>query len=375
MSEFLQNDSEETEQNLGIKPEEAELIVDGFSRVVAEQNDSDMNDESDLPESETEYDCDYDEEENYYKIERVDFNEEKIILQEIPLPDEILKRYEFLQELPDGVAVMGGVARSIAREIITGEREPIRDIDLVNIVDNEGSSKVAYDTLNSLARQYMPDDYSFGHGIADDTLENYFRTRDFTINQSLILNKNLIVSNFAFNDFQENVIRPTYFEYPDSGVDLRSRLFLKALMMRSVLVQISDSIPLLEDVREPEYIGSFDLALFLNKTMSRSVKTARIFTKDLADWGVVSEEYTDRPMALAKELLNDVYDFAFRPAADEKFKDVLGCDDMAGFFVPSAMAEFHASDPTIRKILAEYDDDPAYVAIPGEERDFGYYTN
>lgn len=93
---------------------------------------------------------------------------------------------------------MGGVARSIAREIITGEREPIRDIDLVNITDEEGNSEVDYDTLNALLRKFMPDDYAFGHGVENDTLDHYFKTRDFTINQSLIKDGKLIISDFAY---------------------------------------------------------------------------------------------------------------------------------------------------------------------------------
>ena len=290
------------------------------------------------------------------------------------MPAEILERYSFLSELPHGVAVIGGVARSIAREIITGEREPIRDIDLINITDEEGNSEVDYDTLNELSRNFMPDDYTFGHGIGDDTLDHYFRTRDFTVNQSLIKDGKLIVSNFAYNDFQENIIRPTYFEHPYDGDDIGSRLFLKALMMRSVFSQISDSIPLIEDMERPGYIGSFDIALFLNKAMSRGARTARIFTEDLADWDIISEEYAGRPVALAEALLEDVHTFEFRPSTDERFKDIQECEDMDGFFVPPAMSHYHASNPVIRRAIAEYENGLDEPIDSGKERVSGYYT-
>ena len=290
------------------------------------------------------------------------------------MPAEILERYSFLSELPRDIAVMGGVARSIAREIITGEREPIRDIDLVNIIDEEGNSEVDYDTLDALSRKFMPDDYAFGHGVMDDTLDHYFRTRDFTVNQSLIKDGKLIISNFAYNDFQENIIRPTYFECPYDDDNISSRLFLKALMMRGVLSQISDSIPLIEDMECPEYIGSFDTALFLNKAMSRGAETARIFTEDLADWDIISEDYAGRPVALAKVLLEDVYAFEFRPSADERFKDIQECEDMSGFFIPPSMLRYHASDPTIRRAIAEYDDGLDEPIDRGGERVSGYYT-
>lgn len=330
-------------------------------------------------ESDEEYGYDDDDyyseyEEQHYGEERIDFDEEKLVLREIPLPTEILERYSFLNDLPHGIAVMGGIARSIAREMITGEREPIRDIDLVNIVDEEGNSENDHETLDMLSRKYMPDDDLFGHSIRDETLAHYFESRDFTINQSLIMDGKLIFSNFAYNDFQENIIRPTYFEHPYDGEDIGSRLFLKAIMMRSVISQISDSIPLIEDMQPPHHVKSFDIALFLNKAMSRGAKTARIFTEDLVDWDVITEEYSGRPIALAKALHEDVYPFEFHSSADERFKDVEECSDMDGFFAPPAILEYHASDPIIRRAIDEYEDKIDDSTENGEERVFGYYT-
>ena len=375
MSEFLRSNPESFENEQESDPDIAELAVNGLSRVVGEQED-DTNDD-DYYGEENYDDGEYDEEDGYdddYGEERADFDEEKLTLQETPLPAEILERYSFLSELPHGVAVMGGVARSIAREIITGEREPIRDIDLINITDEEGNSEVDYNSLDELSRKFMPDDYAFNHGIENDTLDHYFRTRDFTVNQSLIKDGKLIVSNFAYNDFQENIIRPTYFEHPYEGNDISSRLFLKALMMRSVFSQISDSIPLIEDMERPEYIGSFDIALFLNKAMSRGARTARVFTEDLANWDIISEEYAGRPVALAEALLEDVPAFEFRPSTDERCKDIQECEDMDGFFIPPAMSHYHASNPVIRRAIAEYEDDLDEPISSGKERASGYYT-
>lgn len=379
MSEFLRSNPESFENEQESDPDIAELAVNGLSRVTGEQE---VNTDDDDYYREDDYgDSEYDEEDDYedgydddYGEERADFDEEKLTLQEIPLPAEILERYSFLSELPHDVAVMGGVARSIAREIITGEREPIRDIDLINITDEDGNSEVDYDSLDELSRKFMPDDYTFDHGIGNDTLDHYFRTRDFTVNQSLIKDSKLIVSNFAYNDFQENIIRPTYFEHPYDGDDISSRLFLKALMMRSVFSQISNSIPLIEDMEQPEYIGSFDIALFLNKAMSRGAKTARVFTEDLADWDIISEEYVGHPVALAKALLEDVPAFEFRPSTDERFKDIQECEDMDGFFIPPAMSHYHASNPVIRRAIAEYEDGLDEPIDSGEERASGYYT-
>ena len=375
----------DNEEKFGANHDDGGVEYDDKYDYDGEEYDDESDDEYDYDgeeyddESDEEYGYDDDDyyseyEEQHYGEERIDFDEEKLVLREIPLPTEILERYSFLNDLPHGVAVMGGIARSIAREMITGEREPIRDIDLVNIVDEEGNSESDHETLDMLSRKYMPDDDLFGHSIRDETLEHYFESRDFTINQSLIMDGKLIFSNFAYNDFQENIIRPTYFEHPYDGEDIGSRLFLKAIMMRSVISQISDSIPLIEDMQPPHHVKSFDIALFLNKAMSRGAKTARIFTEDLVDWDVITEEYSGRPIALAKALHEDVYPFEFHSSADERFKDVEECSDMDGFFAPPAISEYHASDPIIRRAIDEYEDEIDDSTKNGEERVFGYYT-
>lgn len=399
MSEFMRSGSESLEDERQFNPDITNLAADSLSRAVGNQNkendsrnydeEADYDSSSDNEGYEDGYDDDdygyeddydddfFDDYEEVYRGERrTEFSDEKLTTQEIPVPEKILERCSFLGELPHGVAVVGGVARSIAREIITGESEPIRDIDLINIVDENGNSEVDADTLHKLSREYMPDDYAFGHGIGNDTLSHYFRTRDFTINQSLIMGGKLIISNFAYNDFQENIIRPTYFEHPYEGDEVRSRIFLKAIMMRSVLSLISDSIPLIEDIKQPRpsSIGSFDIALFLNKAMSRGAETARLFTSDLADWGVVSGEYSGRPVKLAKAVLKDVYAFDFRPSTDKRFRDIKECDDMNGYFAPPAMSQYHASDPIIRRAMAEYEDESGAPINIGEDRLSGHYT-
>ena len=348
----------------------AELAVNSLSRVASE-----LNGNTDAKSKDENGNIYYSEdEEQHYGAERTDFDEEKLTLLEILLPDKIVNRFSFFNELPHGVAVMGGVARSIAREVITGEREPIRDIDLVNITDENGNSEVDARVIDALSRKYMPDDYTFGHGMGNDTLENYFKTRDFTINQCLIMDGKLILSNFAYNDFQENIIRPTYYEHPYEGDEVGNRIFLKALMMRSVLLQVSDSIPLIEDMERPKHMSSFNKALFLNKAMSRGAETARIFTEDLADWDIISEKYAGRPMALAKSLLNNVYSFEFRPSTDERFNDIKECADMSGFFIPPAMLQFYTSDPAIRRAIADYEDGLNGPIDEDVERIYGHYT-
>ena len=206
---------------------------DGYDNYDGEDDDYDHGEDA-YGDYDDDYD-DYDDDDynSYYNgdNERLEVKEDELKIREIPLPENILKRYDFIEKLPSGIAIMGGVARSVAREILTGEKEPIRDIDLVEITDNEDESTVDPELLDELAQTYMPDDYAFGHGIGLDTLEDYFSTRDFTINECLIKDGKLLVSELAENDFKENIIRPTYYEAPYDGDKLSGRLFLKAILM------------------------------------------------------------------------------------------------------------------------------------------------
>lgn len=47
---------------------------------------------------------------------------------------------------------------------------------------------------------------------------------------------------------------------------------------------------------------------------------------------------------------------------------------MDGFFIPSSMLRYHASDPAIRRAIAEYEDGLDEPIDSEEERISGYYT-
>lgn len=359
---------------------------------------------TELPSSEPlesdEYEEEYEDSYHSDASERLEAKEDNLGFFSIDLPSEFFDRYDFLNHLPSGVAVMGGVARSIAREIIAGDLEPIRDIDLVNIVNESGESQNSDDLLDELARTYMPDDYAYGHGIENDTLDNYFKTRDFTVNQSLILDGKLIVSSLAYNDLQENIIRPTYYSLPSFDEGLSGRLFMKGLMMVSALKECCSSIPTTEDFKiEDTAQDNFNATLFLNKAMGRGAQVALNFTDQLADYEVIPERLRHRPKAAAKYLLSDyqMRYFELRQTADEAFQEKLdyvippqstantkqyslprppiNADDYDEYdhlsnqelydsanqpahdsLVPDAMRNFASPNRSIRNAMAEYDD-------------------
>ena len=222
IEQIRQNYNQETQhENLDPELELLDMVAYSLEKNIANrlddrtENDLDIQAEDDWnDESEDDLDDQIEEEPDFDETERIEFREDHLKINQYPLNNEINERFPFLRELPEGVAVMGGVARSIARQVLTGDIEPIRDIDLVNITDRQGVVPIDIEKRTELSKKYMPEDFAYGHGIQDDTFDHYFKTRDFTINQSLILNNQLYVSELAQNDFIENVIRPTYYELP-----------------------------------------------------------------------------------------------------------------------------------------------------------------
>lgn len=256
-------------------------------------------------------------EEDFCGVEDLEsYEDDPIEIVNLSIPDKIMKKYDFIQELPEGICVMGGVARSIARELLTGEIEPIRDIDLVAINDF-ADGELNDDVIDEYSKKYMLDDYNYGHGIGFENLDNYFNTRDFTVNQVLIHKGELLISEQAIDDFEENIIRPTKFEKPYEDWYLKSKLAVKGLLMKVVLDDISESVSTLEDFNINAYrMSPFFVALGLNKAFDRGKETARNFTNLLVEYEILKVGFYNMPEEAAKSLRTET-DFVFRPSSAE----------------------------------------------------------
>lgn len=144
---------------------------------------------------------------------------------------------------------MGGAARSLARRLVADENEPVRDLDLVYIQEFDTAAEQLDDeTLDKLSAKYMPDDYSYGHGMQRDSLRNYFATRDLTINQCLIAGNKMLMTRAAYDDLQENILRPSFYEQPKEWYTCNHRILLKILLLQTILKETTKSYPTLEEV-------------------------------------------------------------------------------------------------------------------------------
>lgn len=93
------------------------------------------------------------------------------------------------------------------------------------------------------------------------------------------------------------------------------------------------------------------------------------FTNLLADYNMIPVELAGQPKAVARYLLEyRLQNFYFRPNDDERLR-MKASGENDKFIQPGVVsAEYHISDPIIRSVVGEYDDDPT------TERYSGHYT-
>lgn len=338
-----------------------DVALRGLERVLADRAESEATeDNEEVYENDGDWEDDYDDYEYEYDPgeERLEELEREKQFEVLTIPQEILEEYKLPEDLPAGVAVMGGTARSLARRVVTGDKEPVRDLDLIYIEElSEPDNPASQETLSEISEKYMPDDFAYGHGIKHENLEHYFASRDFTMNQCLVVGDKLLMTRAAYDDFQENIIRPSYDRKPREYSPLSDSDFMRGLLFLTVLRDCTSSYPMAEDLMsgrydeydEPFGVGEFQIALALNKAMSRGVRTAMHFTETLADYDLIDEKYIDEPLRLARAITDSRnVRFRFRPV-DTEIED--GDDGDEDF-------DTRATSPMkggVRKTLREYE--------------------
>ena len=284
------------------------------------------------------------------------------------LPSKFKKKYaELLSDLPEGAAIIGGAARSAARYLVTGDDEPVRDVDLVSLVDDAGEPIVDDDRCWELSRKYMPDDAEQGHAMSSCTLESCFLERDLTANQCAIVDGQLLMSEAAIHDFESDVICPSTYELDwDFGgnEEIKSRLALRMITMKSTLEHRTGREFMLAGYN-PRSIFSFDIAVSLNKMMSRGRAEADSFCAQLSLLNVVPGDFSGDPVGLASWLLRTraVVDFEFRNNKNAEF----AYEDDSYISAIRALRRYSASSKDIRDAASEYDDYPDSKYFSSEE--------
>ncbi len=185
---------------------------------------------------------------------------------------------------PEGYAYKGGAARTLLlRNLGIDPTYTPRDIDIVRLIEEEPYE----DADHEVASKFMPEDYSTGYGVDyEEDVDQYFDTRDFTINEVLATDEKIWFTESCLRDTVRKVIRPTQFErynFSEEG-ELGPKMLSKILRFYAEAVHRWDDAAIegVEDWEFEEYfIRPFWLALQLDRAFDVSSAVAEKFVSEL----------------------------------------------------------------------------------------------
>lgn len=218
-------------------------------------------------------------------------------------------------QLPEGYGIKGGGARAALRSILQIEAEPPRDIDLVYVGQDEQNMEVS----RQLAETYMPDDLEFGYGV--ETLEeDYFSSRDFTWNELLYTDGQVVCSKQCLLDTVRNVVRITDYEkqesYRGDPFFVNPKLLAKAVrFVAAARAHGNNKMALSEDTDQAVEMGIdyWHIALHLNRSFEQGEAVAQEYVEELINRGLLPSTIQDGVGAL--HYLSEETDFIFRAEA------------------------------------------------------------
>jgi hypothetical protein len=225
-------------------------------------------------------------------------------------------------DLPTGYGVKGGGARAVLRSLLQIEAEPPRDIDLVYVGQDEQDVEVS----KELAEKYMPDDLDFGYGV-EMLEENYFSSRDFTWNEVLYVDGQVIFSKQCLLDTVRNIVRITEYEkresYRGDPFFVNPKLLAKAIrFVAAARAHGNSKMQLSEETAQAVEIGIdyWHIALHLNRSFEQGEAVAKEYVEELIGRELLPA--TIKSAVEALHYLSEETDFIFRAEAAE----VLDCE-------------------------------------------------
>lgn len=193
-------------------------------------------------------------------------------------------RNHFTQKrLPEGYAYKGGAARALLlRSLGIDPAYQPRDLDVVRLAPEPPS----LDMDDWVAREFMPEDYAHGNGVETmASLDRYFVTRDFTINEVLASDTEVFASRECILDSVRHIIRLSEYErerIENGGPS--DKMMAKALRTYAEAIHRWDDASL-EGLSDWDYeecfVSPFWLALQLDRAFDVGSEVAESFTREL----------------------------------------------------------------------------------------------
>ncbi|OGY75274.1 MAG: hypothetical protein A2550_04560 [Candidatus Jacksonbacteria bacterium RIFOXYD2_FULL_43_21] len=222
---------------------------------------------------------------------------------------------------PDGYGYKGGMARAILLRTlkIDPTSEP-RDIDLVKIKKTGQEKDVKLDP------KFMSSD---GHGI-EDLKDDYFNTRDFTINEAMIVGDKIQLTKQCLLDTVRRIVRFTDFEKKelhdnpqtigdDDKPFVSNKLIAKAVRLVAEEFVRGRQMEIAENrVYEYTSADNFFIALHLDHALERGISVARAYIDGLREKGII-ESHIQTPSDFIKNYYENIdgdgsFIFRFAPA-------------------------------------------------------------
>lgn len=196
-----------------------------------------------------------------------------------------------LEDLPDGFAYKGGSARSLMRYALSVDREfeQPRDIDLANI-----DSNIPQEIIDEISEKYSPDDYTNGYGV-ERLSDNYFGTRDFTMNEVLAYKDNIYCTKECLLDTVRNIIRfskyEVVFDEENSRSIVNDKLMAKAVRFVAEAIARNKKM----EIQSGEFfmyqnISAFHIALHLDRALASDYDVAKEYILELSKLNQLPEE-------------------------------------------------------------------------------------
>lgn len=225
------------------------------------------------------------------------------------------------ETLPEGYAYIGGSARSVLARVLKIDTQATpRDIDIVRISTDDSLDE-------ELSMQYMPDDFKHGYGVKEID-EDYFETRDFTINEVLFFQNKIFLSKECLLDTVRGIIRFTNHEKKESYYGekyyINDKLMAKAVRVAAERFEDGQSAKIEKEVFEFQDINYFHISLHLDRALEQGNNIAQTYVNILKRLKQIPENIST-PEKL-QEFLKNRSDFVFRFCAKstlEKEKEML----------------------------------------------------
>lgn len=265
--------------------------------------------------------------------------------------------------MPQGCAVIGGAARSLAFSMINKnlkEPIPIRDVDVAFFSD-----EISQDEADNYARYFSPDDFSHGHGAQEIfDIEEYMESRDLTMNQVLYKDGRLFASRRAIKDIYNGVINPCEDRYDEWGFnnypeEINTRTSLKMILQETVLSEYAENIRInnFDKDGHPRFSNSrffinnyenyngFQLALAIQKSFEYGEDIPQKFLRNLAESSLfensdnlksfiyedgqirnlydIMSDLNENVMATPFEFRNAAAEYYFNESSDREFEEMI----------------------------------------------------